>query len=74
MLNQPATSPDPAMPFGFLTRISNGAPSENYFYAIEVTPNAYGPVPHMAPLVDDVTIVYVPADGPEVLEEVELDD
>jgi hypothetical protein len=67
---------------GFLTQGKpQGMAPELYFYALEITPaklkdeadeNQIGP--RMAPVVDDVSVVYAPWGGTEVVQEDEIDD
>jgi hypothetical protein len=62
---------------GFMTvACSPGSVPEQYFYAIQITPPAAGPVgspPNMTPIIDDVKIIYMPWDCAIVLQEENVD-
>jgi len=62
---------------GFLTKVASGTTTsgaEEYLYAVEITPvpTSYNG-PRMAPILDDVQVVYLTESG-AVLEEVEVVD
>lgn len=64
-------------PMGFRTRPaplgSSATGPERYYYALEIAPptNAENPQtgPRMFPVIDDITIFYIPGDTPRVLHE-----
>lgn len=63
---------------GFLTKgapSGTGAVSEEYLYAVEITPSdvVIQGMPRMAPILDDVQVVYM-LDSGQVIEEVEIVD
>jgi hypothetical protein len=67
---------DPGAPLGFLTKglpPDGSVEPEFYFYALEVKPSTLArdaqTGPRMAPVVDDVSVVYAPATGPVVMKE-----